>query len=452
MSGDTPTEGDPDDPFKGLEDLAGLGQDDADALDDASDTDDLGGLGGLGALGGLSGLGGLAGLGGAGDLGDIPMIGDLMRMLQGASAAGGAGQARDVGRAIASGGESEPNIDPSQRIAVEQLVRVAELRVAAATGLQPARGPLRVDVVNRVGWSDRTVSDYGELFGALGNSIAAGAAPDPADAPEDPMAAMLAGITRMIGPAILTLTTGAMVGRLAQQALGGYLLPVPRPVDAPMLIALPNVDDFAKQWSLDRDDVRLWVCAHETVHHAVFGVEHVRRAVDDLLLRHASAFETNPRRLEELLDEFDPASMGPEAFTELQAALGSPDAMLGAVRSPAQEALLPQLTALVAALEGYVDHIMDRVGAELLGTHSRLAEALRRHRVETSESDRFVGRLLGLELTGEQYDRGAAFAAGVVERAGRDGLRRLFSHPNNLPTPAEVDAAGLWLARIDLAS
>jgi len=38
----------------------------------------------------------------------------------------------------------------------------------------------------------------------------------------------------------------------------------------------------------------------------------------------------------------------------------------------------------------------------------------------------------------------------VVERAGTDGLRRLFTHPDNLPTPAEVDAAGLWLARIDL--
>ena len=65
------------------------------------------------------------------------VIGDLMRMLQGA--APGANQAREVGRAIASGGVSEPNIDPSERIAIEQLVRVAELRVADATGLQPAR-------------------------------------------------------------------------------------------------------------------------------------------------------------------------------------------------------------------------------------------------------------------------------------------------------------------------
>ncbi len=412
----------------------------------------LEGLAGLGAPEGLSGLdepGDESGPGGLGDLGGIPVIGDLMRMLQGA--APGAGHAREVGRAIASGGVSEPNIDPAARMAVEQLVRVAELRVADATGLQPSPGTaLRVEVVNRVGWSDRTVGDYDELFSALNQSMAASMTPDPDDGPGDPMAAMMAGLTKMIGPTMLALTTGAMVGRMAQYALGGYVLPVPRPAGKPMLITLPNVDEFGRQWSLDPDDLRLWVCLHEAVYCAVFGVHHVRGAVSDLLLRHASGFETNPRRLEELLGDFDPIAGGPEAFAALQSELGSPEALLGAVRSPAQEALLPQLTALMAVITGYVDHTMDRIGADLIGSYSRLSEALRRHRVEASESDRFVERLLGLELDQTQYERGAAFASGVVERAGAEGLQRLFSHPDNLPTPAEVDAAGLWLARIDL--
>ena len=429
MSEVPPTGDGPDDPFEGLEGL--------------EDLFEASGLGEPGSTG-ESGAGG-----GPGGLGDMPVIGDLMRVLQGA--APGSSHAREVARAIASGGSSEPNIDPTDRIALEQLVRVAELRVTDATGLQPSRGaPLRVEVVNRVGWSDRTTGDYRELFDALGESIGAGgdADPDPDDA--DPLTSMLAGLTRMIGPAMLSLTTGAMVGRLAQHALGGYVLPVPRPPGKPMLIALPNVEQFGRQWSLDPDDLRLWVCLHEALYHAVFGVDHVRDAVRDLLLRHASSFETNPRRLEEMLDDFDPISGGPEALAELQQAIGSPDAILGAVRSEVQEALLPQMTALVAAISGYVDHTMDHIGAQLIGSYGRLAEALRRHRVETSESDRFVERLLGLELDQDQYERGAAFAAGVVERAGHDGLRRLFTDPANLPTPAEVDAAGLWLARIDL--
>ena len=75
---------------------------------------------------------------------------------------------------------------------------------------------------------------------------------------------------------------------------------------------------------------------------------------------------------------------------------------------------------------------------------------VQRHRVDADASDRFVERLFGLELTQAQYDRGERFVQGVIERAGAEGLARLWDDAANLPTPAEVDAPGLWLARIDL--
>jgi putative hydrolase len=124
--------------------------------------------------------------------------------------------------------------------------------------------------------------------------------------------------------------------------------------------------------------------------------------------------------------------------------------VLGAIRSPRHAEILPWLEALVAVLEGYVDHVMDQVGHGLVGSYGQITEAVRRRRVEASPQDRFVERLLGLELTQDRFDRGSAFVAGVVERAGPEGLERLWSSPETLPTPNEVDAPGLWLARIDL--
>jgi uncharacterized protein (DUF2342 family) len=38
-----------------------------------------------------------------------------------------------------------------------------------------------------------------------------------------------------------------------------------------------------------------------------------------------------------------------------------------------------------------------------------------------------------------------------VERAGTEGLARMFAAPGRMPTPAELDAPGLWLERIALA-
>jgi uncharacterized protein (DUF2342 family) len=99
---------------------------------------------------------------------------------------------------------------------------------------------------------------------------------------------------------------------------------------------------------------------------------------------------------------------------------------------------------------GYVDHVMDNIGSTLIGSYRQVTEAVRRRRVGTGEADRFVERILGLDLTQEQVDRGAAFVDGVVERSGGEGLDRLWADERNLPTPAEVDAPGLWLARIDL--
>ena len=115
-----------------------------------------------------------------------------------------------------------------------------------------------------------------------------------------------------------------------------------------------------------------------------------------------------------------------------------------------QRELLPRLEALISLVVGYVDHVMDDLGDRLLGNYGMITEALRRRRVESVESDRFVARLFGLEISQEVYDRGAAFVDGVVERSGFDALDPLWRNERFLPTPAEIEAPGLWLARIEL--
>jgi putative hydrolase len=193
----------------------------------------------------------------------------------------------------------------------------------------------------------------------------------------------------------------------------------------------------------------------------------VRSALTDLLTRHAGAFRNDPAPLRELMDDLDLAPLqelmggldpmaGPEALMQLQQVMVelqqvmSPDLVLGAVRSPEQEALLPRIEALVAVIIGYADHFMDDIGGRLIGNYPMLTEALRRRRVQTDEADRFIERILGLNLTQDQVERGTAFVAGVVDRAGDDGLRQLWSDERHLPTPSEVDAPGLWLARTEL--
>jgi putative hydrolase len=259
---------------------------------------------------------------------------------------------------------------------------------------------------------------------------------------------MLGNLMGMMTPMLVGMAAGSMVGHLASTSFGVYDLPIPRPPTDELVVVGRNVDQFATDWSLPDDDLRLWVCLHEMTHHAVLGLPHVRARLDDLLNRYAAGFEADPNALEERFGQLDISDA--EGMAGLQSMFNDPEAILGAVQSPAQRDLLPQLDALVAVIIGYVDHVMDSIGEGLISSYEMLAEALRRRRVTTDESSRFVERLLGLELTQDQCDRGETFVAGVVERAGKRGLERLWRSERELPTPAEVDAPGLWLARIDL--
>ena len=385
----------------------------------------------------------------------MPFFGDIARML---GQQGGAAwdSARQLAISVATGGASEPNVDPVERMSIEQLARVADLRVADVTGLTTSVGGRAVSVVpvNRTRWVMDSLEAYRPLVERLAQSLG----PDEADLQDepddhgDPMAGMFSGMLRMFQPMVLAMTAGSMVGHLAQRSLGQYDLPIPRPTTGPnadeLLLVVPNLDAFADEWSLSAEDLRLWICVHEVAHHAVLGVPHVRARMDDLLLRYVSAFRNDPAALEERIGQIDVSD--PAALANLQEVMGSPDVILGAITSPEQDALRPQLEALVAVVVGVVDHVVDVVGAELITDYPMLTEALRRRRVEAAAADRFVERLFGLELTQATYDRGSTFVAGVLERAGEDGLRRLWTSDEMLPTPAEVDAPGLWLARIDL--
>jgi putative hydrolase len=349
---------------------------------------------------------------------------------------------------VATGGASEVNVDPLERIRFEELGRVAELQVSEATGLSVSTTGRAVAVVpvTRTQWVQASLPAFRPRFESLATSLSgtpAEAQPDTSDP-----AAMLGNLMGMMTPMLIGMTAGSMVGHLAATSFGQYDLPIPRPPTDELIVVGRNIDDFAADWSLPDDDLRLWVCLHELTHHAVLGLPHVRTRLDDLLNRYASGFQPDPHALEERFGQLDLADT--EGLAGLQSLFNDPEAILGAVQSPAQRALLPELDGLVAVVIGYVDHVMDTVGGRLLSSYGMLAEALRRRRVTTDESSRFVERLLGLELTQEQCDRGEAFVSGVLDRAGPRGLERLWRSERELPTPAEVDAPGLWLARIDL--
>jgi putative hydrolase len=363
-------------------------------------------------------------------------------------------------------------VDPLERNAVEQLARVAELQVAEVTG-RAVDEPVRLEPLNRAQWSRRFLDDERPLLERLSGSIGAAlrAQLGELDADGDGLAdlglpqvpglspeAMMRQMMEMMGPMLLGMMAGSTAGHLATRALGHYELPLPRPTGGPLTMVLANVDGFADDWSLPRDGIRLWVCCSDVAHHQVLTLPHVRSHLDQLLTEYVSAFSQDPREIEQRMrelgvDGLEDLGAGSEPELEaLQRLAGNPDVLLGAMQSDRQRELMPRIEAVVATVEGYVDWVLDRIGARLIPDYERATEALRRRRVEAGPASRFVEHLFGLELSQATFDRGSAFVDGVVERAGDDALTRLWTDVESLPTPAELDAPGLWLARMGIES
>ena len=371
--------------------------------------------------------------------------------------------ARQTALMAATEGVTEHNVDPQRRIAVESLANVARMHVAEITGLAtPASVPL--DVVGRATWANLTLQAWKPYFDALAQAIggtatstASGTADNTAEdtaaseADEsDPMLAMLANVSKLIAPSMLGMSVGTLVGRLATNTFGQFDLPLPRDPHDRVVIVISNVDNFADEWSIPRDDMTMWALTHELISHGVFGVAHVRQTVQQLVSQFAGGFHPNPGALSESISSLDISSGDPMKL--LNSLLSDPTVLLGAQRSAAQERVAPILDAAIAGIVGYIDHYVDRVTARILGQASPIGEAVRRRRVAQSGDRVFVERLLGIDLTNEQVERAQQFIAGVLERAGDDGVALLLAKHGNLPTPSEIVAPGLWLARLETSN
>jgi putative hydrolase len=264
--------------------------------------------------------------------------------------------------------------------------------------------------------------------------------------PEDmDLAEMIGRWTSAMAPAMAAMQVGSVVGHLARRSLGQYDLPLPRTPSDEILVAVGNLQRFAEEWSLPLDDLQLWLCAHEMAFHAVLSRPQVASRLEGLVVAHSKLVRPDPRDLEGLLQGIDPGSI-----PGLSQIIGDPSLLGDTDRgpSPELEKVRAQLAALTAAIAGYAEYVTSVVAARLIGGHAPIGEAMRRRRVGRGEGERVAESLFGLHLDQEDLDRGAAFVQGVLDRSG--DLARLWTDAEHLPTPAEIDAPGLWLARLDL--
>ncbi len=373
------------------------------------------------------------------------LLQDLLKVIGGAAGSQHAwlDAARSLALGVATDGEPESNPDPIVRIRFEELGRVAELHVANATGLPFDRSPV-LSPVGRGTWASRVLDAWVPTLGRMVEAQRPTPGPPVPFEGAGDVEALLARFASTLGPVLMGMQFGSAAGHLAQRALGQYALPLPWPASADVLVVPENVHRFAEEWSLPEDETRLWVCLRELTAHVVLSRPYVAARIQELLEALIDDMVATQQGLaERLLGQHG----DPEA---LQRIMSDPEALLADLLTPGQRRTSEELVALTTVVAAYVDHVTRALAGTLVGAAAPLGEAWYRYRIEESTAEQAAAALFGLDLTHEQVDRGAAFVRGVVERAGEEGLQQLWDDPRHLPTPAELDAPGLWLERISL--
>jgi putative hydrolase len=373
---------------------------------------------------------------------DVPLFREIQRVLSSSSGPVNWELARQVGIASASWGTEDPAPSADDQRGLDEAVRVAELQVAGFTGLQAPSDVARVEAVRRGQWVAANIEGLRTLLEPGAAKVAEAITAAQREAMPEQAPAGVAQLLDQLSPLLLGAQVGTVLGTLAQQVLGQYDVAVPRPGGAgTLLFVVPNIERFEKDWSLDPTEFRTWIAIHEVTHRFEFSQPwaqpRLRELIDDFL----STLTLDVDELQQRIGAFDPSN--PEGMQEMFA---GQENLFGPVMDDEQRLKLGRIQAFMTAAEGYGDHVMHALGAQMLGSYGRIDEAMRRYR-EGEHVDPVFERLLGIEVKREQYRMGRAFCDTVVELTDEVTLSRMWDSAEALPSMPELEEPRLWLAR-----
>jgi coenzyme F420 biosynthesis associated uncharacterized protein len=322
-----------------------------------------------------------------------------------------------------------PDISPAEAAQVVAELRedaaVARAHVAGVTGLDAPAADAQVLVVDRPGWVDANLRMLRAMLEPVVERLASRRMPS--------------ALVSSVGSRVTGAEAGGLLALLSGKVLGQYdIAPGAEPR---LLLVAPNVVAVERELGVVPADFRLWVCLHEETHRVQFTAVpwlrgHVLGEAQALaadLLPDASSLA---QRVEDLLRAL------PEAVR------GEGGSLAEIVSTPAQRERLARLTAVMSLLEGHADVVMDDVGPQVVGTVDQIRERFQARRAGRGGVDRLLRRLLGLEAKMRQYRDGARFVRAAIDSVGMDGFNRVWTSPETLPLPAEIENPSAWLARV----
>jgi putative hydrolase len=258
----------------------------------------------------------------------------------------------------------------------------------------------------------------GRIVGAMSELV-----PEEMRGQMGPMSAMVSSL----GGALFGSQLGTALGSLAAEVLSASDIGLPLGPAGTAALVPANIKTYGDGLELPFDQVRLYVALREAAHQRLFShVPWLRGHILTAVEAYAAGIRVDREAIEDAIGKFDPTN--PTGMQEIAL-----DGIFTPDDSPQQQAALARLETVLALVEGWVSHVVDRAAGGRLPDVVKLGEAFRRRRGAGGPAEQTFAALVGLELRPRKLREAAALWAALTEHRGISGRDALWGHPDLMP-------------------
>jgi len=350
--------------------------------------------------------------------------------------------------------DGDPATSDGQREAVASAVSLAELWLDVATSF-PASGAA-AEAWSRSEWLVNTGPAWRRIVTPIAEQVTgavAGLAPTdleqfssdalpeqfrqmlPEGVPPEMLRMLqpMLGMVQQLGAAAFSMQVGQALAALAAQVLSASDVGIPL-AEPPRTALLPgNITEFAEGLEISSSDAMMFIALRESAHQRLFvHVPWLAARVIGAVEQYARYMRVDVEQLNEAMGDIDLSD--PAALQQVLSG-----GVLTPEDTPEQQAAVARLETLLACIEGWVDDVVQTAATDRLPSLPGLVEAMRRRRAAGGPAERTFASLVGMELRPRRLrDAHTVFAAMRAQR-GADARDALWSHPDLLPGPEDLD-------------
>jgi putative hydrolase len=384
----------------------------------------------------------------AGLANDPKALAEMMRQLQNSlsesskDVVGGVNWKLAIEQARQFAAEGSFAVSEAERTAIANATSIAELWLDEATTLPQLTTTPKL--VTRELWVGDSLALFQELSQPIASRMADALTENLQENMPEELSGILAGaggMLRSAGGTIFAMQLGQTLGKLAREVLSGGDLGLPFFTEQRAVFVPQNINEFAKDLELPKDQLLIFLSIRELSHARLFKQSKwLRDSVVGQITNYASGISIDTERMHDLAEGFDFSDQ-----EKLREALGNGDLL--SERTPDQERALANVENTLALIEGWVEAVTDEASKRLPQAVS-LGEVQRRRRATASPAQSTFSTLLGLELRPKRIREAAAMWTAVTAAVGTQKRDGLWNHPDLLPTSEDIDDPAALIARL----